>query len=283
MEQLVKALNIMGVLHTVQVVQHQAKFVITVFRQGFAALAGGGVIVKVRAEPGVCCEHQVLSIEIEARTRCRQDKIGQGLQRDQVKPVLPNQIDAVVSQREHHLMTVPGEGALVKLLQSSRLSLFIEYCDSGHIKQRGAGRVLAEQVIVHEVNGVPVKVKNHGCAVIVGIFCWVLTDIGYDGAVRLQRKAEAFFRTAEYEVIEQGQEVIGLDIGQVRCTVQEAELYIHPEADAVVIDGKRGAGDLMRVRRKSRDAEGQEHRQYQEYAEQFLHVGLPCSPCGSMK
>ena len=163
-------------------------------------------------------------------------------------------------------MTVPGEGALVKLLQSSRLSLRIKHVYSGQIQHRRAGSHLAKQIVVHEVNGAPVKVKNHGCAVIVGIFCWVLTDIGYDGAVRLQRKAEAFFRTAEYEVIEQGQEVIGLDIGQVRCTVQEVEFHIPPEADAVVIDGKRGAGDLVRVRRKGRDAEGQNHRQRQEYA-----------------
>ena len=85
---------------------------------------------------------------------------------------------------------------------------------------------------------------------------------------------------AKDESIEQRQKVIGLDIGQVRCTVQEAELYIHPEADAVVIDGKRGTGDLMRVRRKGRDAESQNHRQRQENAEYFLHIVFLSLPAG---
>ena len=190
-EELTEAFNVVNILQTVEVVQHQAKLVIAVLRQGLAALAGGHVVVDIGASFRVAGQEHVFAVEVEvAKHRIGHKNVGERRHRDQVQPVLPDQVDVVGRQIELQRVAVAVEGAGVDLLQQRGLARLIEGGHRHGIQGRSGCGAQREEVIVHELDVVFVKVEGHGGEVVIGLGVRVVAGGGHDGALRFQIKGD---------------------------------------------------------------------------------------------
>ncbi len=238
MEQLVKTLNIMTSLHAVEIVQHQAQLVVAVFCQRLAALAGGSVIVKIQAGSDIFRYDDALSVKVQAAHLSRScNEVGDRLQWDQVQSVLLNQFNVIICQGDLQLIAEAGIGAVIDLLQKGGLSRVVETGQIGKVQYgRGSG-LHAEQVIIHEIDGVVVKIEGQGNILLIEI---VGSVNGYNGSLRRDRKLDTVIHFRD-----QHQKIVGLDIRQVSHAVQEVERQIHTCFCALIIDREYGAGDLV--------------------------------------
>ena len=201
-EELAKALDAVNILQTVEVVQHHAQLIVAVLRQGLAALAGGHVVVDIGASFRVAGQEHVFAVEVEvAKHRIGHKDVGERRHRDQVQPVLMNQVDIVGREVEPERVAVAVEGAGVDLLQQRGLARLIEGGHRHGIQRRSGCGAQREEVIVHELDVVLVKVEGHGGEVVVGLRICVVAGGGHDGALRFQLKAD----------------------GGVRCLIEAAE------------------------------------------------------------
>ena len=259
-----KAVDLVDFLQAVEAVQHEAQLVIAVFGQLCAARAGGGrVVTLVIGRELVDHDHTLAVIEAVESPAGRQGEIVHGLHRNQIQPVLADEVDAVVPQAQYQLVAVAVIAVILAFLHQGGLPLGVEAGAGGEIQERGHGGELHEQVVVHEFEGVLVEVNDHGEAVLAGV--------AGDGAGGFEREPVACPVLFSVDGIEKLHPVLELHVGKVVYAVEEVERQLHAHIHAHRIEGKAVLRDLM-PRREGRDAKGQEHCQYQEHAEQFFHL-----------
>ena len=149
MEQFVKALNFMGILQSVEIIQHHAQFFIAVFRQGRAAFACRRGIILLISQADRLRQIQDLAVEKQVLAAGRrQDKVNHRLQRDQVLSVLQDQVNPVIAAADHQAVSVAVQVSLVNLLQDGRFSIRIEGRDGRRIKHGRYVFLPAEQVMI---------------------------------------------------------------------------------------------------------------------------------------
>ena len=112
---------------------------------------------------------RTLTDSMRGRVNVRQDNIGEGLERHQVKAVLPDQVDAVIRQRKNQGVAIAGEGAGVELLQQHGLTRVVEDVHVDRVHNRGGTAPQGEQVVIPEFDPVVVKMDDHGSAVVGGV------------------------------------------------------------------------------------------------------------------
>ena len=227
MEELCKTFNLMGVLQSVEVIQHQAQFVIAVFRQCFAALSGRHGIIEIAAKGYVRTQNQALTVEVKAAQICIwHQEIRQRLQRNQVQSVLHNQVNAVIFEIEYQFFSVTHEGARVHLFQQHRFPRRVKGVQCHHIHQRDSVFSVAERVIVHEIDYVFVKIDDHGRPVVPGFRIGRVTCPGGNRPFCLQRKTDLFSLNAA-EIPKHFAEFIGFHVRQIIHSIHKIELHLH--------------------------------------------------------
>ena len=187
LKELIKALNIVSLFQSVQIVHHQAELVIAIFRQRLAAVTCRRIIVEIGTDQRVRGIEQFAAIKNEVRPGKGHNKVGQGLQRDQVKPVLLNQINAVLTQRENQLVSVTRKGSLIDFLQSRRFSCAIECIDFDSVQQRGTAAAFDEQIIVPE----RVFIKSYLPLLVCSILLYIHLFYGHSRVKRIECRAIA--------------------------------------------------------------------------------------------
>ena len=237
-------------LQTVQAVQHQTEFVIAILCESLAARAGRSGIVELVGSRQFIGKDQALAVEKEVKAFVGgQGKIAHRLEGNQIQSLLLDQVNTVISQANHQLVTVAVKTVAVAFLDQRGLSRLVETILGSKVKKRGHVGKLHKEVVILEPEDILVKINDHGESVLPGV-------AGHGTGCLEAETVAVFVVLIPDDHVEQVHPVVEFNIWQIVCAVQEVQRHFLAGIIAHQIKGELGAGDLAPILRKSCNSEG---------------------------